>query len=152
MIYSPPEVEVTWRRVCRLLKVYYFAGLAGFAGGKWRHELGVRLDGTPNDPMDIVAEVVSADRAMDSLRKRHVKAYTLCMWDIEQRCDLRKEHDCDSTCRRWYNPRGTGVAQLLGLSREVAHAFYESGKLYIWWLLESDGDEPVSVTEGLDGR
>ena len=110
------------------------------------------MDGTPNDPMDIVAEVVSADRAMDSLRKRHVKAYTLCMWDIEQRCDLRKEHDCDSTCRRWYNPRGTGVAQLLGLSREVAHAFYESGKLYIWWLLESDGDEPVSVTEGLDGR
>ena len=151
-IYAPPEVEQAWRRASRMLRVYYFAGLAGFASRKWREELGVRVDGTPSDPMDLVAAVLSADHAMMALRRRHVKAYTLLMHDIERRCDQSRDpkHACDSTCERWYNERGTGVAQLLGLDRETAHGWYEAGKWFVWWLLESDGDEPSAVTEGLD--
>jgi hypothetical protein len=73
------------------------------------------------------------------------------MHDIERRCDQSRDpkHACDNTCERWFNGRGTGVAQLMGLSRETAHEWYEAGKIYIWWLLEGDGDEPEDVTLGL---
>jgi hypothetical protein len=105
--------------------------------------------------MDIVAEVVSADRAMDALRKRHVRSYAiLMMMDIERRCDQSRDanHECTNRCQRWENERGTGVAQLLGLKRETAQGLYGAGKCFVWWLLEGEGDEPVSVTEGLNGR
>lgn len=155
MIAVDVEVEVTWRRVCRLLRAYYFGGLSELGGSKWREELGVRVDGTPTDPMDLVAEVVSADRAMMSLRKRHVQSYTILMMvDIERRCDQSREanHECTNRCQRWENERGTGVAQVLGLDRQTAIQWYEAGKGFVWWLLEDDGPEPVSVTEGLNGR
>lgn len=147
-IYAPPEAEQTWRKVRSLLRIYYFAGLHGFASKKWREELGVRVDGTPGDPMNLLAEVISADRALDALRKRHVQAFTLVMADLESRCDQKRDakHECDERCDRWFNERGTGVAQVLNLTPETTRNWYEAGKWFVWWLLDGEGSEPEEVT------
>jgi hypothetical protein len=99
----------------------------------------VKVDGIVSQPLAIVDFVVSADLAMDGLRKKNVQAYNLCCHDIEGVWDEEKKR----YVTRFWNVRGNGPADLMGLDRPTANRLFEGAKEYIWWLLEREDVEKV---------
>jgi len=126
-----------------LLRVYYSEGLSGVSDRKWRQELGVRVQGVPHDPLELVRLAVSADRVMEELRLRNRKAFLLAMGVIEHPMD------------RWFNERGTGVAERLELTLADAQRLYAGAQELVYWRLEVQQEpiepEPVILGQTLGG-
>lgn len=132
-----PDALRTWSRVAALLPRYWAAGkkLDGFDANNWQKELGVIVQGIPRNPSALLEFVLSADMAVEMLRKRHLKAYLLAVGTIEE------PH------RKWFRERGTGLAQCIGIgTMEEAKTLYAGALMHTHWLLEMDvADEPEDI-------
>lgn len=122
------EAERCWIRTARLLASWWFDSREDFAQRRWYEDYGVRVSGIISQPMSVVEAAVSAEQALEKLREVNVRAFLLCVHQIEHPED------------RWHNERGTGVADRLGLTD--AAPLFEAGKEYVYAQLE---DEPVML-------
>lgn len=121
---ASPEAQTTWLRVVSVLRAYWSHGRRWDAlpTGSWWAD--TRVQGGEHDPMEPLIFAVGADKAMNDLRRRAPKAYVIACRDIEE------PH------RSYHTERGTGVADLLGLTTPRALELLEMAKHFVWALLE----------------
>jgi len=147
-VEAPLVAHRTWSRACGVLRLYWRYGIEGLQPQSVADELGVKISGVQRDPMAIVTLAVSADQALQGLRTVHAGAFALAVNDIKTECHDRRKvgHECSRECRAWFNERGTGIGQTLGIDRETAKRWHEAAVWFVHWMLDdSDLEEPEEI-------
>lgn len=136
-LYATLEAELCWSRTAALLRSWWFDSREEFASRRWYEDYGVRVSGIGGDPLGIIQVAIAAEQTLECLRRLNKQAYLLACHQVEHPQD------------RWFNERGTGVAELMGLERKQAERLFNAAKQFVWCLLEDDGAVPITVQEAL---
>jgi hypothetical protein len=127
------EAEVAWRRTSALLRSWWFDSRADFALRRWRQEYGVRIQGTPADPLAIVGIAISAEYALNDLRDLNHKAHRLLMHDVKRPYEA------------WCLPNGMGVVDEMGISTGEAQVLFGAGKAFVYGRMEGEATEAEAI-------
>jgi len=129
----PIEADAAWRRTSALLKSWWFDSRADFAQRRWRQEYGVRIQGAPADPLAIVGIAISAEYALNDLRRQNHQSHRLLF------------HDIKHPYEPWVSQRGIGVVDEMGISIVEARLLFEGGKAFVYGQMEGQTVEAEAM-------